>query len=76
MTVDMDMLKKMVAEYVQLKQDLKTITERKKLLEKTICSNMDQMDVSVLEMPDGTKLNYSVKEAITVSKEKAKKQKE
>jgi hypothetical protein len=72
----MDLLKRQVTEYVGLKADLKTITERKNLLEKTICSAMDEFGVDTLQLPDGSNLNYRVKESLVLAKDKTKTRKE
>ena len=72
----MDQLKKQVAEYVQLKEDLKKITERKNQLERAICSTMDEFEISTLELPNGSFLNYKVKETLSLVKEKNKTKKE
>lgn len=68
----MDLLKKQVSEYCMLKEDLKKMTERKNQLEKTICSTMDEFDISTLELPNGNVLNYKVKESLSLTKEKSK----
>jgi len=72
----MDQLKKQVAEYVQLKEDLKRMTERKNLLEKAICSTMDEFEISTLELPNGNSINYKIKETLSLTKEKTKSKKE
>ena len=71
----MDNLKKQVAEYCKLKDDLKIMTERKNTLEKSICSIMDEFEISTLELPSGGSLNYKVKETLSLTKEKQKKNK-
>lgn len=72
----MDVLKKQVAEYVQLKEELKRMTDRKNQLEKAICSTMDEFEISTLELPGGNSLNYRVKETLSLTKEKTKTKKE
>lgn len=72
----MDLLKKQVAEYVALKEELKRMTDRKNQLEKAICSTMDEFDISTLELPNGSNLNYKVKETLSLTKEKTKSKKE
>lgn len=72
-SLQMDRLKTQVTEYVALKDDLKRLTERKKLLEKSICNIMDDGDISTLELPDGTNLNYKVTETLSLTKLKAPK---
>jgi len=75
----MDILKKQVAEYCALKEDLKRMTDRKNQLEKLICSTMDEFEISTLELPNGSNLNYKVKETLSLTKDKtkaAKKEKE
>jgi hypothetical protein len=69
----MEELKRNVSEYIRLKEDLKTITERKKTLEQNICSVMEEQGVSTLELTDGTKLNYRTRESLTFTKDKKKK---
>jgi hypothetical protein len=72
----MDVLKREVAEYVALKADLKRMTDRKNQLEKKICSTMDEFEIDTLQLPDGSNLNYKVKETLSLTKEKAKTRKE
>jgi hypothetical protein len=66
----MDQLRKHVAEYIELKISIKKLTERKKILEKTICQTMGDSDVDTLELPDGSNLNYAVRESLTLAKSK------
>ncbi len=72
----MDVLKRQVAEYVTLKADLKRMTDRKNQLEKTICSTMDEFEIDTFQLPDGSNLNYKVKESLSLSKDKTKTKKE
>lgn len=72
----MDLLKRQISEYVQIKEDIKKIMDRKKQLEKMICTTMDENQISTVELPDGMNLNYQVKEALTLTKEKNKTKKE
>jgi len=72
----MDLLKRQVAEYCTLKEYLKRMTERKNQLEKAICSTMDEFEITTLELPNGSNLNYKVKETLSLTKEKAKTKKE
>ncbi len=72
----MESLKRDVVEYVQLKEDLKKLTDRKKVLEKNICMKMEQNDINTLDLGNGSTINYLVKEALTVTKEKARKTKD
>ena len=72
----MDILKKQVSEYVLLKVELKKMTERKNMLEKSICSTMDEFEISTLELPNGESLNYRVKESLALTKDKTKTKKE
>lgn len=69
-------LKKQVAEYCSLKEDLKKMTDRKNQLEKIICTTMDHNDVTTLELPNGNSLTYKVKESLSLTKEKTKARKE
>lgn len=72
----MDALKRQVAEYCALKEDLKKMTERKNQLEKSICSTMDEFEISTLELPNGNSINYKVKESLSLTKDKTKTKKE
>lgn len=72
----MDQLKKQIAEYCMLKEDIKKMTERKNQLEKAICSTMDEFEISTVELPNGDSLNYKVKETLSLTKEKTKSKKE
>jgi hypothetical protein len=72
----MDALKKQVAEYVQLKEELKRMTDRKNQLEKLICSTMDEFDIDTLQLPNGSNLNYKVKETLSLTKDRTKSKKE
>jgi hypothetical protein len=72
----MDALKKQVAEYVSIKEDLKRMTDRKNQLEKLICSTMEQFEIDSLLLPNGSNLNYKIKETLTLTKEKIKTKKE
>ena len=72
----MDILKRQVAEYCTLKTNIQEMTERKNQLEKTICATMDEFQIDVLELPDGKNLKYKIKESLTLSKTKAKKEKD
>jgi len=64
----MDTLKKQIAEYLQLKEDIKRMMERKNQLEKNICSTMDEHEITSFELPNGSFLNYKVKESLTLDK--------
>ena len=68
----MESLKQEVIDYVQLKDEIKKLIDRKKNLEKHICLIMDQHNISALELPDGSNLNYLVKESLTLTKDKQK----
>ncbi len=72
----MDILKQRINEYVEVKEELKKQGERKKLLEKIICTIMNERNISTVELPDGMNINYQVKDALIVSKEKGKKKDE
>lgn len=72
----MEQLKRQVDEYCSIKNELKKLTERKNHLEKSICSIMEEFDVTTLELSDGHSLNYKVKETLTLSKDKTKSKKE
>lgn len=76
MEVDTELLKVEVDEYVKLKTDLKKMVDRKNQLEKNICSAMEKLDVDTLELPDGSNLNYKVRETSSLVKNKAPKEKE
>ncbi len=69
----MDVLKRQVAEFVAIKEELKKMTERKNQLEKTICSTMDEFELDGIELPDKSTLSYRIKETLTVKKESKKK---
>lgn len=69
----MEALKREVMEYVQIKDELKRLMDRKKLLEGKICAVMDKYDLNTLELPNGSNLNYKVKEVLSFTKEKSKK---
>jgi hypothetical protein len=60
----------------QIKANLKTLTDQKKILEKYVFDVMNEHDLTELLLSDGSVLNYNVKESITISKDKKKKQKE
>lgn len=75
-TSQMDILKQRINEYVEVKEELKKQGDRKKLLEKIICTIMSERNISTVELPDGMNINYLVKDALTVSKEKGKKKDE
>ncbi len=66
----MDLLKQQITEYLQIKEDIKKITDRKKLLEKKICDTMNEYNVATFELPNGSNLNYQIKNALTLTKEK------
>jgi hypothetical protein len=68
----METLKRSVAEYVLLKEDLKRMTDRKNQLEKAICSTMDEFEITTFELPNGNSLTYKVKESLSMIKEKTK----
>lgn len=73
----MDLLKRQVAEYCTLKEDLKRMTDRKNQLEKAICATMDEFEIATLELPNGNgNLNYKVKESLSLTKDKTKTKKE
>jgi hypothetical protein len=69
----MDILKQRIAEYMEVKEIIKQSGDRKKILEKVICGIMSERSLDTVILPDGSNLNYLVKDIITVSKEKAKK---
>ena len=69
----MDILQQRSNELVEVKEELKKQGDRKKLLEKIICTIMSERNLSTVELPDGTNLNYQVKDIITITKEKGKK---
>lgn len=69
----MDKLKPDVVRYLQIKDQLKSLIDEKKNLEKRICETMAKYNVTTVELPDGKFLNYEVKESIAVKKEKDKK---
>lgn len=64
----MDSLKPEVARYLQLKEQIKTLTEQKKILERTITETMAKHDISTIELPNGQTLNYELKETINIKK--------
>jgi len=72
----MEVLKRQIEEYIIVKEDLKKITDRKKQLEKTICTMMDENNISTVELRDGSNLNYQIKESLALTKEKGKTKKE
>jgi hypothetical protein len=68
----MDKLKPNVVRYLQIKEQLKSLMDEKKVLERTICETMAKHDVTTVELPDGKFLNYEVKESIAIKKDKEK----
>jgi len=66
----MDQLKKQVTELIAVKDEIKRLTERKKVLEKAICETMNHEDVDKLELPNGSTLTYQIKDVLTLKKEK------
>jgi len=68
MSASVEELKKVVAEFINLKDEIKKATERKNLLEKKIVQEMQQLEVSAIELPNGSSLSCKVKESITVKK--------
>ena len=66
----MDTIKQKINRYLQLKETLKSINEEKKELEKSICDTMADNNLTSIELPNGSVLNYSTKDSITVRKEK------
>lgn len=67
----MEDLKSQVAEFTQIKESIKKLTERKKELEQIICVTMEENEVSTIELPNGSNLNHKVKDSLSISKEKA-----
>jgi hypothetical protein len=72
----MDSLKQKVNDYIQVKEQMKMLTEKKKLLETFICDTMNENKVNELILSDGSTLRYQLKENIKVEKEKVKKSNE
>jgi hypothetical protein len=66
----MDAIKQKINRYIQVKESLKILNEEKKELEKTICDFMADNDKTSIELPNGSIINYSTKELITLKKEK------
>ena len=64
------LLRKKVVEYVHVKEEIKKLMERKKVLEASICSTMSESETDTLELPDGTHLTHQVKESLTLTKER------
>lgn len=60
----MEDVKTSVAEYHRIKEDMKKLGDRKKLLEAEICKLMDQFEIESFELPDGTFLVFSSKHSL------------
>lgn len=66
----MDTIKQKINKYIQLKDTLKSINEEKKEIEKSICDYMADNNLSSIELPNETVMNYSTKDSITLLKNK------
>lgn len=64
----MDVLKPDVTRYMQIKEQIKTLSTDKKNLEKHITETMSKNNINSIELPDGKILNYELKETLVVKK--------
>jgi hypothetical protein len=66
----MDTIKQKINRYIQLKESLKSMNEEKKELEKSICDTMSENNLTSIELPNGSVINYQTRESISIKKDK------
>lgn len=64
-------MRRNIGRYIELKENIKKMTEEKKQLESKICKVMEDNGMSTLDLGNGTNLNYMIKESLNIGKKKS-----